>query len=257
MADDLAKGFEETFGLEGAEPQPETAPAEQPVEQSTEPPVETPAVEPEQQQPEAQAEEPKELPRVGLDKYLSEREKRQEAQKRADALEARLRELEAKAQPVKIPDPYEDPEGYNRHVQESVRQTEWTMRSEMSGRFAEQKYGRETVEAAIQWAQAEGAKDPTLGQRVMAQASPVEWVVEQYNRDQFFQKYASDPSALTQSQTPSVVAPQTAAPVFQPVTVTPKQAPPPKSLATAPSTGAGHQAAPGGSAFDALKFNLG
>lgn len=255
MADDLAKGFEESFGLEGAEPQPETV--AEPVEQSTEPPVEPPAIEPEQQQQEAQPEETKELPRVGLDKYLSEREAKREAQKRADALEARIREMEAKAQPqAKIPDPYEDPEGYNRHVQESVRQTEWTMRSEMSGRFAEQKFGRETVEAAIAWAQAEGAKDPTLGQRVMAQASPVEWVVEQYNRDQFFQKYGSDPSALTQSQQPSVVAPQAAVQAFQPVTVTPKQAPPPKSLATATSAGAGHQGVPTGSALDSLKFNL-
>jgi hypothetical protein len=256
MADDLAKGFEETFGLEGAEPQPEIQ--AEPVEQSTEPPVETPAVEPEQQQPEAQPEETKELPRVGLDKYLSEREKRQEAQKRADALEARLRELEAKAQPqAKIPDPYEDPEGYDRYVRSSVDQNAWNLRAEMSGRFAEQKYGKETVEAAVAWAQAEGAKDPTLGQRVMAQASPVEWVVEQYNRDQFFQKYGSDPSALTQSQQPSVVAPQAAVPAFQPVTVTPKQAPPPKSLATATSAGAGHQGVPTGSALDSLKFNLG
>lgn len=264
MTDDLSAGFEQAFGLEAeANTQPEAS-VEQPQEASTPPTEQAPAAAPEVQQPQEAPQEEAKGHTVPLATFLDQRLEAREAKRKADDLERQIAEMrQAKVEPVKIPDPYEDPDGYNRYVQESVRQTEWNMRAEMSGRFAEQKYGKETVEAAVAWAQSEGFKDPTLGQRVQMQPSPVEWVVEQYNRDQLFQRIQSDPTLAAQlsgapslvATHPGVIAPQPAA-AFQPVVVTPKQAPP-KSLATAPSTGAGHQAIPEGSALDSLKFNLG
>lgn len=194
-----------------------------------------------------------------LEEKMTARELKKEVERLRQEQEA---SRQAALQPVKVPDPYEDPDGYNRYVQDSVQQNAWSMRAEMSGRFAEQKFGRETVEAALSWAQQEGQRDPTLGQRVQMQASPVEWVVEQYNRDQLLQRIQSDPTLSAQlmsgavspqATVPGVVAPQPAA-ALQPVAVTPKAAPP-RSLATARSN-AGHQTIPNGAVLDSVKFNL-
>jgi hypothetical protein len=249
--DDLKEQLGDMFGVD-AEAPPAVEDAAPPAA-----PVETPASPPEQQQPQeppaSPVEEPKQAHEVPLVALLNEREKRQNAEREAAELRAWKAEQEAKAAPIQRPDPYEDPDGYNQYVQNQLAASEWKTRAEISGRFAEQRHGKELVEAAVAWAQAEGAKDPTLGQRVMAQASPVEWVVDQYNRDQIYQRISSDPNAYAQFQAnPGAVAPP---PMMAPA-VAPKQAPP-RSLATAPSTGAGHQVVPDGSALDSLKFNLG
>lgn len=259
MTDALKDNLGGIFGdMDADAPVPE-AEAERPVEAA--PPADEPAVEPETQQP---AEVPQETTDKGhvvpLATFLEQKFEARDAKKELEALRRQLAEAQAKPEPVVRPDPYEDPEGYDRYVQNQVAQVQWNTRAEISGRFAEQKYGKEMVEAAIAWAQEQGQADPTLGQRVQAQASPVEWVVEQYNRDQLYQRINADPNLLAQltgavQANPGAVAPQAAAPAFVPTAVTPKQAPP-RSLATAPSSGALPQTAQNGDVFKSLKFNL-
>ena len=215
------------------QPQPE-APADQP-----------PAQEPEPQQPESTEE--RQSHHVPLTALLDEREKRQK-------LERELEQFRAQAQPQapqppQVPDPYEDPAGYQQYIQAQIDDRTFKATAEISGRFAEQKYGKETVEEAVRWAQEQGAKDPTLGQRVRASNDPVGFVVEQFQREQFWQKYQSDPSVLTQA-TNQTAAPQMAAPVVT------KPIAPPRSLAAAPGAGGGHQSIPDGSVLDSVKFNL-
>ena len=216
-----------------AEPQPE-APAEQP-----------PAQEPEPQQPESTEE--RQSHNVPLTALLDEREKRQKLERELEQL--RQQAQPQAPQPTQIPDPYEDPAGYQQYVQAQIDQRSFAATAEISGRFAEQKYGKETVEEAVRWAQEQGAKDPTLGQRVRASNDPVGFVVEQFQREQFWQKYQSDPSSFTQA-TSQTAAPQMVAPV------TTKPTAPPRSLAAAPGAGGGHQSIPDGSVLDSVKFNL-
>lgn len=165
-------------------------PEAEPEAEAVEPTQETTAEESEAE-PQGEAEEkvetdPKHVPLAALQ---GEREKRQAAERELAEFRARAAQTQPQAQQTqqKAPDPYEDPEGYNAFVQNTVAQTEWKMRAEISGRFAEDKYGKDTVEAAILWAQEAGVKDPTLGQRVQMQSSPVEFVVEEYKRSQTLQ----------------------------------------------------------------------
>ena len=255
MTDLATEPFGDMFGLE-AEAPAEDIEAEQPLA----PPADEPAVEPETQPAPEPVQEPTQDKNhtVPLATFLDQKLEAREAKKELEALRAQLAQREAKPEPVNRPDPYEDPEGYDQYVQSQVRQTEWNMRAEMSGRFAEQKYGKDTVETAVAWAQEYGRTDPTFGQRVTAQASPVEWVVEQYNRDQIYQRINSDPNLLAQLQAGTVQANPgvTVAPTpLAASAVTPKSAPP-RSLATAPSSGALPQAVQDGGVFKSLKFNL-
>ena len=210
-----------------------------------------PAKEPETQQPESTEEQP-EARHVPLVALLDEREKRQAAQREADELRRQIEAQRKPQQPAQVPDPYEDPAGFQQHVQNQIDERSFAVTAEISGRFAEQKYGKETVEEAVRWAQAEGAqRNPFLGQQVRTSNDPVGFVVEQYQREQFWQKYGSDPSALQQLVTTQpIAAPQPAAPAA------PKPIAPPRSLAAAPGAGGGHQSIPDGSVLDSVKFNL-
>ena len=237
------------FGDLQGEPEAVEQAPEQPQAQPDPSPAPEPVLEPEpviEQQPE----EPKGAHLVPLAVLLDEREKRKDYERKLREFEEREARAKAAATPQNIPDPYEDPQGYQSYVQNQVDQQAFNLRAEMSGQFAEQKFGKETVEAAIAWATSQTA-DPFLGQRVQQSRSPVEFVVEQYQREQFFQNRGSDPSANQQL----VATPGTAAP--QPMAAQPLQKPqaPPRSLAAAPNAGGGHQAA-NGSIFDGIKLNL-
>lgn len=182
-----------------------------------------------------------------------ERALRQAAERERDELKARVA-AQPQPKPQQAPDPYEDPVGYNDFVQQQVQQTEWRMRAEMSGRFAEQKYGKETVDAAVAWAEAEGKKDPTLGQRVQVQASPVEYVVEEYERSRTLQtlsgKSLEDYAKEYAVQQGWIVS----QPAGQPVIQKPSPATPPRSLASAPA--AGGNKAPANADWGEVKFAL-
>lgn len=228
--------------------------AEQPPAQESEPQV----------QPESVAETPPEpvqgpqtegqpaAHHVPLAVLLDEREKRKDYERKLREYEQREAEARAKATPQAIPDPYEDPQGYQSYIQSQIDDRAFNVTAEISGRFAEQKYGKEVVQEAIAWAQEQGQRDPYLGQRVRASNDPVGFVVEQFQREQFWTKYGSDPSALSAL----VAAPGTAAPQAMAAPAAPKPQAPPKSLVNAPSTGAGVQAIPEGAVLGSLKLNL-
>lgn len=227
--------------------------AEQPQAQEPDPqPAPEPALiaDPE---PTQQPEQPKEAHSVPLAVLLDERDKAKAAKQEAERLRQQLAEYEARQTPQHIPDPYEDPQGYQSWAQAQFQQQAFNMRAEMSGRFAEQKFGKETVEKAIAWAQEQGRVDPFLGQRVQASQSPVEFVVEQFQREQFFKQYGSDPSALSALMANQ----QTAAPQPTPVHPAPKPQAPPRSLAAAPNAGGSQQEMPAGSIMDSIPLNLG
>lgn len=240
-------------GVVGAPQAPEVAqaatpdPQPDPVEETN--PQAAPPVETVQEQPKTDDAE-KGSHHVPLTVLLDERDKAKKAKERSEQLEARLRVYEAQ-QAAPIPDPYENPQGYQQYMQNQINQQEFKLRSEMSGRFAEQKFGKDTVESAIAWAQEHANVDPFLGQRVQMAPSPVEFVVEQYQREQFFKQHGSDLSGSAQA------AGLSAAPPIAPVQQAPKPQAPTRSLAGAPNAGGGHQTIPEGSVLDSIAFNLG
>lgn len=189
-----------------------------------------------------------------------ERAKRQALERELEQLRANAPKPQAQA-PLQAPDPYEDPVGYNAYVQQTVQETEWKMRAEMSGRFAEQIHGKEKVEAAVAWAQEQGAKDPTLGQRVQANSDPVGFVVQEYERsrtlqtlgDKTLDQYVQEriEAAKADPQGWIVSEPGAQAPILKPSSPTP-----PKGLASAPGKGGVGQA-PSGADWSEVKFALG
>ena len=119
------------------------------------------------------------------------REMKEERAKR-QAAERELNELRAKVpapkpqEPAQIPDAYEDPAGFNQYVQGQIEQARWESKAEMSGFMAEQKFGKPLVEEALKWAQAH--PDPTLGLKVKQAASPVEFVVSEYQQSRTLER---------------------------------------------------------------------
>lgn len=234
-----------------AEPTPEVIEAPEPTQEQ-----------PAQAEPQEQAKEPEKTQAPAQDEAMVPSWRLREISERARTAERELEQLRANAPrpqaqaPQQAPDPYEDPVGYNAYVQQTVQETEWKMRAEMSGRFAEQIHGKDKVEAAVAWAQEQGAKDPTLGQRVQANTDPVGFVVQEYERSRTLQTLAGkSPEDFAREYAASqgwiVSEPGAPAPILKPSSPMP-----PKGLATAPGKGGVGQA-PSGADWSEVKFALG
>lgn len=218
-----------------SEPTPPAQPADPGSVVPPAPPLDTPAVTP----PAAPA------GFVPLDAMLGERERRQKAEQRADALEA------AQKPPVAPPTVASDPEGWQRNMEAQVARVENATRLEFSGRAAEQIHGKETLDAAMAWGKDIGAKDKFFGQRFNAQPDPFGFLVAEYRAAKKLEQIGSkspEEWALEYAATQGFVKPDAGTPQQQPAgaavvpPVTP-QAPvvaatPSPSLARAPGAGA-------------------
>jgi hypothetical protein len=158
--------------------------------------------------------------------------------KAAEAELAQFRAAQqAQAQQVQIPDRYEDPDGYEAFQEATIQQRLVNITLNTSERFATKEHGKETVEAAKQWAVQRFNADPLYQRQVLGDADPYERVVTDYKRDQLFSK-VTDPSDFDaflawktaqgqlQQQAATTAAPQN-----------PGSPIPPRSLASAPSAG--------------------
>lgn len=252
-------GFEEAFGLKDAEAAAEAEPTpevkEAPPEKVEQAPQGDPAIEPETGNTEDQAQEGKQGHMVPLNVLLEQREKRQAAERLAqerdkelETLRRQLEQVRTPPQPQTMPDPVDDLQGFLAYQANQ----EWQSRAYASELAARQKYGAE-FDPAFQWAQKRAQEDPLFGPSMRNQFDPADWVYKQYKRDQILSEMGDDPDAWARKRAAELgtVADQTGGHV-PPV---PQQAPP-RSLAGAPSTGAGHQTIPDGSAFNAIRFGL-
>lgn len=113
--DGILSGDEEVAAQEVPQEvqEPQEAEQEAPQEEVTTGEEDTPPVSDEKQEAESWTKE----------MALDERRKRQEAEKRYEALEAELRKLQSPPQePPKAPDMFEDPDGYRQHLEMQFRQ---------------------------------------------------------------------------------------------------------------------------------------
>lgn len=244
--DRLGDGWLEEAGItpepEAQEPEPVEAPEPKPEPEQAK-------AEPEQK---AETAEPEEKFNPTLYREMKEeRAKRQAMERELQALKSQ--QPQQPQQPAKLPDAYEDPQGFGDHFKAEIDRVRWETKAELSGFAAEQKHGKEAVEEAIAWAQAQAANDPTLELRVRNSASPVEFVVQEYQQSRTLQTIggrsfdeAAKAYAIEQGW---IVSPEADAPP------SPKPSPPkpPRGLASTPGSGS---AAPKDADWGEVKFAL-
>lgn len=160
--------------------------------------TETP--EPEAAQAEPEVAEPEEKPAktpdqqtVPLAALQEERQKRQELERRIQRVES----TQPKPEPTPAPDVFDDPEGYTKHVRQSVDQTVRTARLDMSEDMARMHYGDETVDAAL------AAIEPRAGspehQAILNNRNPYRALVE-WHRSQVAAAEIGDPAAWKEAE---------------------------------------------------------
>jgi hypothetical protein len=155
--------------------------------------------------------------------------------KAAEAELARYRAAQQQTQPVEMPDPYEDPEGFQAAQQAQVNSQLYQMNLRFSERLATVQHGPEKVAAARDWAFQKCAEDPHFNAKVLASDDPFGIAISEYEREQIASKVTPDEFAQFQAwkAAQSQVTQQAAS------TAPPNQtsAIPPRSLASAPSAG--------------------
>lgn len=228
MAEDFVDRIfaEQPQEVEPVETAPEPvneAPTPEPAPEVAEPTPE-PAPEPEQRGPGY----------VPIDAMLTERERRQ-------AVERELEQLRRQqVQQPAAPDAFDDPAGFERHVEERIEARVQAQRADMSYQLAVRDHGKDKVEAARAWAIEKAQKEPLFAQQVesafKSESLPVDWVVQQHKRDSlltevgdnvddWFTREAAKRGYVANS------APPVAAPVVAAQQPAPKPAMPPRSIA--------------------------
>lgn len=147
-------------------------------------------------------------------------------------------EAQARAQPVNVPDPNEDPVGYQEYQREAVQAEMFVMRRDFSRQFAVTQHGQEAVDAAWKWGIERCDADPHFNAKVRGHPDPAGFVVSEWKRDQVaskvdpneYEAYLAWKAAGGHQAAPAQLAPA-GAPTPAPVAPRP-------SLAAAPSAGA-------------------
>lgn len=235
---------------EEATPQPE-APAEPEAKeqprndkgQFVKPPEEAPA-QPDQAVPEVQP-VPKE------DQIMVPLAALHETRDKVKVLEAQLAQFSQAAQPqlqpVEVPDPFTDPEGFAAHQTRLVNDQILNTKLDISEEMARSAHGDATVDAARDWGLAQFQTNPAFRAEVLSQRNPYGYLVQQHQRQESLSQL-SDPEEIRAfiawKQAQGAV--QQAAPAVIPQVPTP-----PPSIASAPSAGGTQHVATGpGVAFD-------
>ncbi len=211
---------EEPKAKEPAEPTPEPAPEAETPPTPAEPVLELTELAPEQTKPTEGF--------VPLGAVLDERDKRK-------AAEARLAQFEAQQakQPVQMPDPYDDPEGFAAAQQGQTAAALYQINMRYSERLAKIEHGAETVDAAKAWAMAKCDADPLFNAKIAQSDDPVGLAVTEYRRDEIASKVTPDDFKAFQAW-------KEAQGQLQPASAVPPNSPPAipsRSLASAPSAG--------------------
>lgn len=209
---------------------------EEPEQEEVAAPEVTAEAEPEQGEPQAAppagiVEEPKHIPISAL---LDEREKRQAAAREAEELRRELAALKAAQTPPK--DFYENPEEALRQSSAATQAAVVQVKLDTSRFLAEEKYGKEKVDAAFAFFN----ENPHLSTPLLKHPSPFHEAVKVYERHQLAAQMGDDPQAWIEAQVQARLA----------QSVQPKPVAPPPSLASAAA--AGGTKAPTKSGFEQL-----
>lgn len=192
---------------------------------------------------------------VPLATFLDVRDRMNAAEKRARELEAWRAGEEAKLRNPP-PDRATDPEGYERAQREQLMGALYDQRLMTSRVGAEVKHGAEAVAKAHEWGVARCDDDPFFNAKVKASPDPLNFVVDEWKREQLLTQIKPEDLEGYQkwkaSQTAGdgvAAAPAAAAPAAAPVKPVA-----PRSISAMPSAGNVAAAIPrdGAATFDAM-----
>lgn len=181
--------------------------------------------------------EPQHIPVTAL---LDEREKRQEAERKAQAMQAQIDQIQRQQQQP-APDWLEDPEGAAKFQQQAYQQQISAMRHEQSKYFAEREFGADAVAEAMAWYD----RNPALSHQFVNHPSPFHAAVEFYQKQAFLEKIDGSPDAYIDAEVERRIQERMAQ--AQPVQQQPQKAPPPSMAA---ATNVGRDSIQPGNAFD-------
>jgi hypothetical protein len=208
-------------GNPAPEPQPEPTPQPSPQQrddsgrftsQQADPPAQpvAPVVEPQPNAPEQPASNGNAVP-VGA--VQAEREKRQEAQREAEALRREIAELRGMVQAVRQPTPqpqqekqpvsiFENPDEYLQSQLTPVQQTVQELREELWESRAAGIHTQEAVDAAKEAANALAGtpQGKALHQQITAGGNPFDNLVKWHKQQQAYARVGNDPEAWLQSE---------------------------------------------------------
>lgn len=191
------------------------------------------------------------------DKLREEKRLREERERELQELRDQMARQQAPQQNQSFPDPYDDPQGFADYMQQQTYQAVMMERWNNSTALAIAAHGQETVDAARLWAGEHAKTNPAFEQEAMAQAHPLEWVVQQHTRHARLREFETDEEAFVRRRAAEMGliphSPMAAAPLAQSTPTAPKAAPP-VSLATVSSQSKPASKQAGKDAFDAV-FN--
>lgn len=168
-----------------------------------------------------------------------ERRKRQELERTVEEMRKASQPKPQPVEPAKLPDPYDDPQGYARAIETQTQEGLLQMRFQMSNEMARAQFGADEVETARQWAVERAASDPAFDLAISRQPHPMAWIVQQHKRDGLLSQIGEDPDAYVRRRAAELGL--TAVPAAVPAAVAPQPAPvavtPPRSLVSAPAAG--------------------
>lgn len=186
---------------------------------------------------------------IPLTALLDERDKARKHREEAEKLRRELEELRKPKERPEAPDVLMDPEGFQRHVSQTVEQRLWNERLNMSEAIVRDRYGDEAVNAAQQAFQERLQRQPALYAELQRQPNPYGWLVEWHKRESFLSE-VQDPDKWREQERERIRAELLAEVQSQPSTV-PRTVAPPRSLASAPAAARRDERAPG-STFDQI-----
>lgn len=182
--------------LDGKQPEPVQAEQqEQPVEATPEVEEAPQVEEPKAQEPQAET-EPKDIP------YAVFKSTRDDYKAQLEELKRVVAEAQRpKPEPVKPPDMYEDPEGYQRFQYQQTQNAVLSARADLSEIMAAETHGQEAVDAAFEAAKAAGE----VG-RFINSKHPYGDMVKWHKQQQVVQEIGTDPVAYREKIKAEIMA---------------------------------------------------
>lgn len=120
-----------------------------------------------------------------------ERDARQELRREVEQLKTML--SQAPAEPVEVPDPIDDPEGYAQFNRQQMQDMLTNERLNLSENYAVRTHGADAVEAAKSWfaTQNQNAKN-----EILSQPDPYEYAIQEQKRQSLTEQLSADPDKL-------------------------------------------------------------
>lgn len=181
---------------------------------------------------------------IPITALLDERDKRKRLEQEATTLRARLQEIEARNAPK--PDFYDDPQAALMHQQQHFQQLLAADRVQRSHFMAVQEHGPEFVQEVIDFFN--DPKHMPKSHEFLGHPFPMQEAIRYYRQQRAVAEIGEDPAAYRERIRQELLAEMQQAPAGIAPT---KPQTPPRSMATAPASGATTSRA-AGSAFDAV-----